>query len=465
MVTDHIISSVKQLQNQVSGRVLTPQDPDYEQMRHGHNLSIDHHPAVILVPTTTDDIVAGIRFARAQGLTVGVQTTGHGIYFPVDGGMLIVTSKMRHVQVNLEAQTVQVEAGAVWQDVLDVVTPHGLAPLLGSSPHVGVVGYTLGGGIGYLGRKYGFAADSVRWIDLVTVDGQRLRASAEENSELFWGLRGGGGNFGVITTMEFSVYPVASLYGGNMLYSGDSAKDAMRFYRDWIKTLPDEMTTSFAILKFPITPRLPEAIRGNTQVLVRAAYTGDPQTGAALIQPWLDWRKPVSTTMREMPFAEVATISNDPVDPVATHGTNMHFDELTDDAIDIIVRRATDKESNIIANELRHVGGAISRIPAESNAIGNRDSQIFFSIGTPVLDPETLPSIKAHMKQTRAELQPYLHVGAYFNFMAGSEAVGRAKEGYGDAHYERLLALKVKYDPDNIFRFSIPLTSEKVTAS
>ncbi|MEP6986792.1 MAG: FAD-dependent oxidoreductase, partial [Chloroflexota bacterium] len=328
MVFDHSTVSIQQLEKQIKGRVLTPDDTDYQQIGQAHNLAIVHHPALILIPANAQDMVAGMHFAQAEGLTVGVQTTGHGIYFPIEGGLLILSSDMHKVTANIEAQTVQVESGAIWQNVLDVITPHGLAPLLGSSPHVGVVGYTLGGGIGYLGRKYGFAADSVRWIELVTAEGELIRASATEHSDLFWGLRGGGGNFGVVTAMEFSVYPVATLYGGNMQYSGEVATEAMRFYRDWIKTLPDEMTTSLAILKFPVVDLLPPAMRGTTQVLVRAAYVGDPQKGEALVQPWLDWRKPVSNTMRIMPFTEVATISNDPTAPTATYGTNMHFNEL-----------------------------------------------------------------------------------------------------------------------------------------
>lgn len=464
MVFDHTTAAIQQLETQITGRVLTPDDMDYQKTAQGHNLSIQHNPALILIPSNAQDVIAGMRFAHSEGLTVGVQTTGHGIYFPIEGGMLILSSEMHKVTANIEAQTVQVEAGAIWQHVLDMVTPHSLAPLLGSLPHVGVVGYTLGGGIGYLGRKYGFAADSVRWIDLVTYEGELIRASATEHSDLFWGLRGGGGNFGVITAMEFSVYPVATLYGGNMQYPGDVAAEAMRFYRDWIKTLPDEMTTSFAILKFPVVDLLPPFMRGTTQVLVRAAYVGSSQKGEALIKPWLDWRKPVTNTMREMPFSEVATITNDPTAPTATYGTNMHFDELSDAAIDIIVRWATDPKTVIIANELRHVGGAITRIPAESNAIANRDTQIFFGIGTPVLDLKTLPQIQAHMRQTRAELQPYLHQGAYFNLMAGPEAAEQSKNGYGDVHFERLVALKEKYDPENVFRYGIPLVTEDVKA-
>jgi len=179
-----------------------------------------------------------------------------------------------------------------------------------------------------------------------------------------------------------------------------------------------------------------------------------------LIQAWLDWRKPNEITFREMPFSEVATITNDPVDPVATYGTSNQFKELTDEAIEIIVQRATDSKSRIIANELRHVGGAISRVTVENSVISNRDAQFFYQIGTPVLDPSTLPDIQAHVKQTLSELKPYLSGGAYFNLMAGSEADGRAKDVYGADHYQRLLALKAKYDPENVFRFSFPLVGE-----
>ncbi len=460
MVFDHTLSTVKRLQQQVKGQVITPQDVDYDQVRQGHNLSINHYPTLILVPANAEDVVAGVRYAKQEGLPIGVQATGHGIPYPANDSLLIVTSGMKAVKLDVDSQTVQVESGAVWQDVLDVIIPHGLAPLLGSSPHVGVVGYTLGGGIGYLGRKYGFAADSVNWIELVTADGELRRASASENSDLFWGLRGGTGNFGVVTMMSFKVYPVAKLYGGNMTYPGEMARDVLHFYRDWVKTLPDEMTSSFAILKFPNIDLLPPPLRGKTQVLVRGGYIGDSQQGADLIQPWLDWRKPIDNTFREMPFSEYATISNDPVGAVATHGTSNQFYELNDEAIEIIVQRATDPKTHIIANEIRHVGGAISRVPVDNSAISNRDAQFFYQIGTPVIDPSTLPDIQAHIKQTLAELKPYLSGGAYFNLMAGSEAEGRAKDVYGEAHYQRLLGLKAKYDPENVFRFSFPLVGE-----
>jgi hypothetical protein len=260
--------------------------------------------------------------------------------------------------------------------------------------------------------------------------------------------------------MNFKVYPVTKLYGGNMTYSGEMVRDVLRFYRDWVKTLPDEMTTSLAILKFPDVKLLPPHMRGTIQVRIAGAYTGEQKKGAELIQRWLDWRKPNENTFREMPFSEVATITNDPVNPVATYGTSNQFHELSDEAIEIIVQRATDPKSHIIANEIRHVGGAISRVPLDDNAISNRDAQFFYQIGTPVFDPSKLSDIQAHVKQTLNELKPYLSGGAYFNLMAGSEADGRAKDVYGAAHYERLLALKTKYDPENVFRFSFPLVGE-----
>jgi hypothetical protein len=347
MTFDQTTASIHQLQEQVKGQVLTPEHADYERTRRGWSLSINHYPSLILIPENAQDVVAGVRFASEVGLGVAIQSTGHGIQYPADHALLIVTSRLKGVQIDAEARTARVGAGVVWREVLAQSTPHGLAPLLGSSPHVGVVGYTLGGGIGWLARKYGFAADSVRWIEIVTADGELRRASATENSDLFWGLRGGGGNFGVVTALEFDLYPVAKIYGGHLVYSGDMAVDALRFFREWIKTVPNELTSSIVVLKFPNLPDLPEALRGQVQVMLKAAYIGDADEGAAWIQKWLDWRRPQSNVFHEMPFAEIGTISNDPVEPMAGFGTNEMIDDLSDELINC--DRALCDQSSIAA--------------------------------------------------------------------------------------------------------------------
>lgn len=451
--------SVQRLREQISGDVITRQDPRYDGLRRGWDLTIDHHPALILVPHDAADIAIGIRFARESGLAVAVQATGHGTLYPADGSLLIVTSRMASIQVDAEARTTRVEAGVIWQQVLDAVTPHGLAPLLGSSPHVGVVGYMLGGGIGWLGRCYGLGADSLRSLDIVTADGALRRASPSENGELFWALRGGGGNFGVVTAMELALYPVPTVYGGSLLYPGTSAGEALRFYRDWIKTLPDELTSSLAVVKFPFLPLVPEAFRGKVLVLLLAAFAGDAAGGERWIRPWLEWREPAINAFHEMPFSQIGTISNDPVAPVAAYGSSDMLDELSDEAIDVIVRCATDSAAPPTQTVLRHAGGAIARVPADASAIGNRDASLYLLIGGAAPDPAALPSIKAHVQRYRAALQPHLRGGVWMNFMNGNGAGAqeRIREAYLPDAYARLLALKAKHDPDNMFRFSYPL--------
>jgi FAD/FMN-containing dehydrogenase len=293
----------------------------------------------------------------------------------------------------------------------------------------------------------------------VTADGVLRHASPTENSDLFWGLRGGGGNFGVVTAMAFDLYPVATIYGGNLVYSAEFARDALRFYRDWITTVPDELTSSIAILKYPPLPQLPDAIRGQTQVIVRAAFAGAAAGGAALIQPWLDWRSPMSNTFHEMPFTEIGTINNDPVDPRAVHASNEMFDRLSDDAIDVIVRYTTNSRSPLVFSELRQAGGAIARVNPDANAIGNRDALFYFQTSGLSPTPEARAAIQSYIRQYKDELRPYLRGGVYLNFMMGTEARDRTKDAYLPTAYQRLIALKAKYDPDNLFRFSYQLTN------
>lgn len=457
-------TSHQQLQQHVTGRVLMPDDVDYQEARLTWNRSNDHHPALILIANDAEDIAAGINFAREARLGVAIQLTGHGTQIPADDSLLIMTSPLNSIHVDVEARTARVGAGVVWGQVVEAVTPHGLAPLLGSSPHVGVVGYTFGGGIGWLVRRYGLAADSVRWINLVTPDGILRRASATENSDLFWGLRGGGGNFGVVTALEFDLYPVTTLYGGHLIYGSEVAAEALRFFRDWIKVVPEALTSSIAVLKFPNLPQLPPEMRGKNQIIVRAAFIGDALEGQRWMQAWSDWHAPLSNTFHEMPFSDIATISNDPVDPVSGHGSNEMIDTLSDDVIDVIVRQMTDPASPLTYSELRHAGGAITRVAPDANAIGNRDAVLYMQIAGLVPTPEIYASVKAAISQYKEALRPHVRGSVYLNFMKGHEAAARAKDAYLPDSYARLVALKAKYDPENMFRFSYQIVEHKEKA-
>jgi FAD/FMN-containing dehydrogenase len=446
------------LRQQVSGEVFAPGDAEYDRLRRGWDLTIDQHPALVLVPEGAPDVAAGVRLALQNGWGVGVQSTGHGVLYPADDGLLIVTSHMTAVQVDVGERTVQVEAGVKWQHVLDAITPHGLAALLGSSPDVGVVGYTLGGGIGWLSRRYGFGADSVRGVELVTADGTLRQASPSENSDLFWALRGGGGNFGVVTAMTLDLYPEPTIYGGNLVYPAELARDALRVYRDWIATVPDELSSWIALMKFP--PQAPEPMRGKTFAILIGAYAGRKVDGEPWLKPWLDWHAPIDNTFREMPFSEVATIAKDPAQPTAMYCWSDMVDSLSDAAIDLIDESARDPSSPMSLHVLRHAGGAMGRPSPDAGAVGNRDAQLYLFIAGSAPTPQAAATLQTAAQRHRAALAPHVRRGLWLNFMNGNgpSAQARIQEAFGAEAYQRLRALKVRYDPTNTFRFSFQLS-------
>lgn len=449
--------SLQFLKQQTTGSVLTSDSPDYETTRRGWDLSIDHHPAVIVVAETAQDVVASVRFANENHLGIAIQSTGHGIQQPADDNLLIITKNIKAIQIVPTAQTARIGAGVLWKEVLEAAAPHSLAGLAGSSPHVGVVGYTLGGGFGWLGRKYGFAADKVRSVDIVTPDGVLRHASATENSDLFWGLLGGSGNFGVVTALEFELVPLKTFYGGNLIYPAEIAADVFRFFRAWAKTNPNEQASSVALFKFPNIPQLPDEIRGKQQVFMRGVYAGNAAEGAALIQPWLDWRAPLVNSFQEMPFTEIGVVSNDTVAPGAAYSSVEQFDTLSDEAIDLIVHAVLDNDSPYIYNEVRHGGGAYASAPNDTNAVGNRDAEFWLQMLGITPTPQAYAGAAAYTKQYKEKLRPYVRGSVYLNFMTGGESKERIKDAYLPESYERLVALKAKYDPQNLFRFSYQL--------
>jgi FAD/FMN-containing dehydrogenase len=317
----------------------------------------------------------------------------------------------------------------------------------------------LGGGIGWLSRRHGFGADSLRRIEIVTADGVFRHASSSENSDLFWGLRGGGGNFGVVTAMEFDLHPLPTIYGGNLIYGGELARDALRFYREWIATVPDELSAWMAIMKFPPSPQVPELFRGKTLVLLIGAFAGSAAEGSSWIQPFLDWQTPIRNTFREMPFSEVGTISKDPAEATAMYGSSEMLDHLSDAAIDVIVEHATDPRSPLTLNVVRHAGGAMARASAEGSAVGNRDAQLYLFMAGMAPTPEAGTALQCEVQRYRTALRQHVRGGMWMNFMNGNGAGARAriKEAYGAEAHRRLLAVKAKYDPNNTFRFSFQL--------
>lgn len=445
---------LEQLQADVIGAVLVQGDSGYDAARSAWNLNVEQRPAVIVLAQAVADVVAAVRYARQTGLGIAVQATGHGVVRAADDALLIVTAGLKDVQIDEGMATARVEAGVRWGEVLEHAQRAGLAPLLGSSPHVGVMGYTLGGGMGWLARKYGMALDSVLAFEVVMPDGRLVHASAREHTDLFWGLRGGGGALGIVTAMEIALYPVTTVYGGNLFYPAALAKAVLTRYRDWVQTLPDAMTTSVVIMNYPPIPAVPEALRGQTMVIVRGCYAGDVAEGQRLIDEWRTWHAPQIDAFRAMPFNEVAAISMDPVDPMPSKHTGAWLSGLSDAAIDALVRGGVPQNEPLplVFIELRHAGGAIARHGGAAFSHRNGVFNLFINGLTPT--PEAKAAFTRHTDAIKAQLQPVMTGGVYLNFLEGEEAQRRTQDGYSPEAYARLTALKTAIDPTNRLAYS-----------
>lgn len=445
-----------QLQTQIQGKIVLPHEPDYDEARLAWNRRIDQRPALIVVAQTAQDVAKAVTFARQQDLGVAVQGTGHGNVTPADDCLLILTREMSGVEIDPAAQTARVEAGVQWGAVLAAAQQHGLAPLLGSSPTVGAVGYTLGGGMGWLGRKYGLAADNVVAFELVTADGQLRTVSATENRDLFWGLRGGGGSLGVVTSMEIRLFPVTQVYAGNLFYPATMAREVFRRYRAWIANAPDELTSSVLVMNFPPIPQIPEFLRGQSFTLVRGCYCGSIAGGEALLQHWRQWQPPLLDDFKPIPFSQAASISNDPVDPMPGFTSGAWLSELSDAAIETIVSYGLGQggPSPLIFAEVRHAGGAIQRVAAKTAAYGNRDAELVLSLISLTPTPDAYQQLVTYVGQFMDDLQPYLTGGVYMNFLEGVESRQRIQDGLAPGGYKRLAHLKAQIDPNNLLRYS-----------
>jgi FAD/FMN-containing dehydrogenase len=453
------------LRSRLSGDVIAPGDAGYEEARAAFNLTVDQHPALIVVPADTDDVVEAVRHARAAGLGIAVQATGHGVALPADGCLLVLTRGLDEVHIDVEAATARVGAGVKWAAVLERAQLHGLAPLLGSSPDVGAVGYTLGGGMGWLARRYGLSADHVRHFELVTADGEVCKVSADENADLFWALRGGGGgNFGIVTAMEIDLVPVTTVYGGNLMYPATMAREVIARYREWIADAPLELTSSFAMVNLPVVPIVPEFLQGKSFVIVRGCYCGPVGDGEDLLRFWREWRAPEIDLFAEMSFRDVGMISMDPVDPVPSLTTAEWLQDIDDELVDILVRHVLERDpadpSAVVVAEVRHAGGSIAAADPASAAYGNRDAEHLLEVVGiwPVLEVKL--AFERQAAELTLEIKPHTTGGTYINFLELADKRERTREAFSTEAWRRLQSVKAEYDPENLFRYGFAVDSD-----
>ena len=452
-----------ELATRVQGQVIAPGEARYDALRAAWNLTVDQYPALIVAAESAADIAAAVRYAREADLKVAVQATGHGVIRPANDSLLILTSNMTDVRVDAEARTAWVSAGAKWAKVLEAAQAVGLAPLLGSSPDVGAIGYTLGGGMGWLARKYGLSIDSVNCFEVVMANGNLVEASTQQNTDLFWGLRGGGGGLGVVTGMEIRLYPVSQFYGGNLYYPIDLAPALFARYRDWIASAPDELTSSIVIMNYPPLPFFPEPLRGKPIAQIRGAYCGPIERGEALLNFWREWHAPLIDDFAVRPFSDIAKVSNDPVDPMPGLSSGAWLKDLSDETLATLIDHgaATTGPKPVMVTEVRHAGGAIARVDPHTNAYSHRFAQHSLEVIGAAPTREAQTAFHAHVAQLKHALQSHLTGGVYLNFLEGADALTHSRDGFSPEAYRRLQTLKALYDPDNRFSHSYDLAFGK----
>jgi FAD/FMN-containing dehydrogenase len=438
----------------VAGSVLLPGEAGYDEERAVFNLNHELVPAVIVVAESAADVQAAVAFAGGQRRPLLVKTTGHQMVGKAHGAVVVATRRMNEVAIDAVGRRARVGAGVLWSEVIARAVKAGLAPLNGSNPTVGVAGYTLGGGLSpTLGRSLGYAADHVRSLEVVTADGELRHVDAESEPELFWALRGGKGNFGVVTALEFDLFPVRRLYGGAIYFPGERMADVLRAWTDWHPGTPETMVSSFAVLRQPPVPEVPEPLRGAFVVSLRFAYTGTVEDGERLIAPLRAVAPAVLDTVRDMPYTEVASIHDEPTDPVPYYERGIMLREFPVEALDRLVELVgPDSGSTLAIAELRALGGAWDREPAIPNAVATRGLP-YSLLGVAAGPLSQEQQLKEAVAALLDGMQPWRGDRRLVNALAPDEATDAAAI-YGPQRYERLAAVKKTYDPANTFRLN-----------
>jgi FAD/FMN-containing dehydrogenase len=446
---------VRALQEEMTGTVTVAGDAGWDDARAAWNLAVDQRPAAVVEPETVADVVAVVRFAAELGLRVTAQGTGHGASAlgSLQDTVLVKTHRMRVVGVDPECRLARAQAGAVWADIVAPASEHGLAPLAGSSHDVGVVGYTLGGGVSWLGRKHGLAANGVVAIQVVTADGRVRVVDANHEPDLFWALRGGGGSFGIVTAIEIALHPVEELCAGMLAFPWERSAEVLRAWREWTRTVPDEVTSCGRIVQIPPLPDVPEPVRGRSLAVIEVACLHGEKATADLVAP-LRALGPEIDTIAPMGPAGLLGLHMDPPGPVPGSGDGALLDELSGDAIDALVAAAgPGSGSPLVSVELRHLGGALRRAEDHHGALAAIEADFgMYAVGT-TPDTASVAAVNAHIEVV---------TGALSEWNAGRRLLNYSErpsghEAFAPEALRRLRAVKTLVDPDDVIRSNHPI--------
>jgi FAD binding domain/Berberine and berberine like len=446
---DHLATSF-------GGALIRPGDETYDEQRRIWNGSIDRRPALIARCAGVADVIRAVHFAREHEQLVAVRSGRHS--YPglgmCDSGMVIDLGQMKGIRVNPETGTARAQAGVLLGELDRETQAFGLAVPSGIVTHTGLAGLTLGGGIGWLERKYGLTIDQLRSVDVVTAEGEFVTAGEDDNADLFWGVRGGGGNFGIVTEFEFRLNPVGpTVLAGPVMWAMEDSPRVLRFYREWVKEVPDELTTIVTHRRVPPVPTLPEELHGRHVIVVGTCYAGPVDEGARVVQPLQEFGSPLLDACAPMPF----TTHQAMLDPSFPHGwwyyiRSCNLAELTDEVIDILVDHGHRIVSPLTVFSIYHLGGAVARVGEDETAFGARDAGHTVNVIGITRTRAGFEDEREWARGLWTALQPHHH-NVYVNFLM-EEGEDRIREAYGASKYDRLKALKRKYDPDNFFRLN-----------
>jgi FAD/FMN-containing dehydrogenase len=447
--TDTILdeATVHGFESSIRGPLFRPGDERYDTARKIFNAMIDRYPALIVRCEGVADVIAAVNFARDHDLLLAVRGGGHSApgFSMCDGGLVIDLSSMKSVRVDPVRRTARAEGGATWADFDHETQAFGLACTGGIATTTGIAGLTLGGGLGYLNRKYGLACDNLISADVVTADGRLLTVNAAENSDLFWALQGGGGNFGVVTSFEYQVHPVGPVFAGVVVWPFERAREVLRFYREFSLQAPDELRLDIICGTSPLGP----------SVAIIACWCGSIEEGERVLVPLRAFGPPVLDTIAAVPYKTIqGLLESMGYGPGQYHYWKSSFlTELSDAAIDAIVGAYQPTPTPMCVMTVEHMGGAISRVAPTDTAFSNRHPQYsYLAIGV-AIDPADSAAVTNWARKQFDAVRPYLEDGVYVNYMEDDEGMARLRSAYG-VNYERLIAIKAKYDPGNLFRLN-----------
>jgi FAD binding domain/Berberine and berberine like len=455
MTTSDVDAAVRSFRAGFAGTALTRGADGYDDVRALWNGSFDRHPAVIARCRTTVEVVSAVAFARQSGLPLAVRGGGHSFagLSSCDDGIMLDLSPMREVVVDPEARTAKVEGGATWAHVDAATQAHGLATTGGLISHTGVAGLTLGGGIGWLMRKCGLAADNLTAAEVVTAAGDVVRTHGSKEPELLWGLRGGGGNFGVVTSFEFHLHPVGMVLGGLLAFPLERGPEVLRTYRAWAAELPEEFTTIAVVITAPPAPFVPDRLVGQKVVGVAGCWCGDPEAGQAALGP-LRTLEPAVDVFNPMPYTALQRMLDDGALPGRRNSARSGCAaELSDGLIEALLEHGAKMPSPLSQVHVHHLGGAVARVGEDDTAYSNRRASYAYNLIATWEDASEDELHRSANRELAMALGPFSTGGGYVNFL-GDEDGARVRAAYGAAKFQRLARLKRRLDPQNLFRLN-----------